>query len=259
MSLFVKKILPFLLIFLAFFLILFLVFPKKITKEKIETNITQVTTQIENIKETVAPEPTKMLASGLPSKYLIKTIFIKQAPEENWDEPWQDACEEASLLTVDYFYKNINSITTDQNRDAILKMIDFENQQGFSSDMNVSQMATVATKYLNYQNKIIDNPTIDDIKEYLAKNIPVIVPASGKILYQENKHFNAGGPYYHNLVILGYDDDKKQFTVHDVGTKAGAYFHYSYSVLIDSIHDFPPSGQKEDINNGQKRVLILLK
>ena len=138
-------------------------------------------------------------------------------------------------------------------------MIEFENSQNFTSDMNIDQMVIVGQKYLGYQTKIIDNPTIQNIKEYLAKDIPIIVPASGKILFKQNSHFNSGGPYYHNIVILGYNDDKQQFTVHDVGTKAGSYFHYSYSLLMESIHDFPISGKKEDINNGQKKVLVLLK
>jgi len=247
------------IIVICILLLLHFIFAKKLTKENIENKITQTVTKIEEVKENIAPEPTKILESGLPNKYLIEAAFVQQAPEKNWDQPWQDACEEASLVTVDYFYKNIKSITTTENRDAILKMIEFENQQGFTHDINIEQMNLVAQKYLGYQTKIIENPTIEDLKKYLVQNIPIVVTANGKTLYEENKHFNSGGPYYHSLVILGYDDNKKQFIVHDVGTKAGAYFKYSYILLMESIHDFPQSGKKEDIDNGPKRVLILLK
>ena len=120
-------------------------------------------------------------------------------------------------------------------------------------------MAVIASDMFKLNSKIIDNPTIDQIKNYLSQDIPVVVTANGKTLYAENKHFKSGGPYYHSLTILGYDDDKNQFTVHDVGTQFGAYFKYSYSLLMESIHDFPESGKKEDINSGEKRVLILLK
>ncbi|MFA4827257.1 MAG: hypothetical protein WC596_03350, partial [Candidatus Shapirobacteria bacterium] len=71
------------------------------------------------------------------------------------------------------------------------------------------------------------------------------------------KHFKSGGPYYHNLTILGYDDTKQKFIVHDVGTQFGAYFQYSYDLLMESIHDFPLSGKKEDILIGAKKILIL--
>lgn len=138
-------------------------------------------------------------------------------------------------------------------------MIDFETKQSFTHDMNLDQMSLVAANYLKYTPKIINNPTIDDLKKYLSQDIPIIVPANGKTLYQENKHFKEGGPYYHNLVILGYDDNQQKFTVHDVGTQFGAYFKYSYSLLMKSIHDFPQTLKKEDIDLGDKKVLILLK
>lgn len=253
-NLWLKLILFFIFLFLCLFL-----FAKELTQENIKNKISQTVNKIEEVKETIAPKPTKILESGLPNQHLIKMAFVEQAPEKNWDQPWQDACEEASLLTVDFYYKNQTTVTTQQNRDGILKMIDFENQQGYGHDINISQMAIVAQKYLGYQTKIIEKPTIDDIKKYLVQDIPIVVTANGKILYEENKHFNSGGPYYHSLVILGYNDDKQQFTVHDVGTKSGAYFKYSYNLLMESIHDFPASGKKEDINNGEKRVLILLK
>lgn len=249
-------ILLFLFLILATITVLFL--PKKLTPEKIENKVNQAVTKIEEIKETIAPKPTKILSDGLPNKYLIKTVFIEQAPEKNWDQPWQDACEEAALLTVDFYYKNKSS-SPKIVRDEILNMIKFEEAQNFTKDINIAQMTIVGGKYLNYKTKIIDNPTIEDIKQYLNQNIPIIVPANGKTLFKENTHFKSGGPYYHNIVILGYDDDKKQFIVHDVGTQFGAYFHYSYSLLMESIHDFPESGIKEEINNGQKRILILLK
>lgn len=240
---------------IAFGFLLFQFLPQN----QVENKITQISDKVEEIKETVIPVPTKILSSGLPDKHLIETTFVPQSPEKNWDQPWQDACEEASLLTLDYYYRGVNSSDPETIKNDLLQMIDFETRQSFGHDINLDQMSLVSQQYLGYSTKIIDNPTIEDIKDYLAQDIPVIVPANGKILYQENKHFKDGGPYYHNLVILGYDDNKQKFTVHDVGTQFGAYFKYSYPLLMDSIHDFPPSGQKEDINSGDKKVLILVK
>jgi hypothetical protein len=252
-----KKIIIFFLLILGGFLIYFKFLSPSISP-KIENKVDQVVTKVEEVKETIAPKPTKILSTGLPDKHLIKTAFIQQAPEKNWDQPWQDACEEAAILTVDYFYKNQTPDSQIVKTD-ILKMIEFEDQQSFTKDMNIDQMSLVGEKYLGYSVKILTNPTIEDIKKYVAQDIPIIVPANGKTLYQENKHFKEGGPYYHNLTILGYDDNKNQFTVHDVGTQFGAYFKYSYSLLMESIHDFPASGHKEDINTGSKKVLLLLK
>jgi hypothetical protein len=206
----------------------------------------------------ISRQPTTIKSDGLPDKHLISTSFVPQAPEKVWDQPWQDACEEAALLTVDYYYRGVTTDIPTLLADY-QKMFDFESTQSWTHDVTLTQMATISAKLLGYKTKIVEDPTIEDIKAYLAKDIPVIIPANGKILYTENKHFKSGGPWYHNLVILGYDDNKSQFTVHDVGTQFGAYFKYSYTTLMDSIHDFPDTGIKEEINDGQKQVLILLK
>lgn len=217
------------------------------------------TTNLINISlPSVTPKPTFIESSGIPNTHLIKTAFIQQAPEKNWGLPWQDTCEEGALLTVFYYYQKTTPSLTDQKA-AILAMLDYENSQNFPIDINLSQMAQVAQNYLHLLPKIIDHPTIDQIKQSIAADVPVIVPANGKILFTENAHFKSGGPWYHNIVILGYDDVQQQFIVHDVGTQFGAYFHYSYKLLMSAIHDFPPSLNKEDINSGTSRALILLK
>jgi len=199
--------------------------------------------------------PTK---PGIPSSHLIKTTFVPQAPEKNWDQPWQDACEEAAALTVHYYYSNQNpdtsKIVTDLNQ-----MIDLETAKSWSHDVNLSQLSQITQELWDYSFEIVENPTVEQIKTYLSQNIPIIVTANGKTLFSENSHFKNGGPWYHALVILGYDDRRQQFTVHDVGTQFGKYFKYSYSLLMDSIHDFPPSLRKEDIDSGAKRILILVK
>lgn len=204
------------------------------------------------------PFPTKILKSGLPDYHLIKTAFVPQAPEKNWDQPWQDACEEAALLIVDYFYQQ-SSPSVGEQKQAILDMINFESQQGWTHDVNLGQMAQIGEKYLGYKTEIRENPTLEDLMRYLSNDIPIIVPANGKTLFRENRHFKNGGPWYHNLVILGFDDRLGKFIVHDVGTQFGAYFNYSYQLVIDSIHDFPASSRKEDIDTGPKKILLLLK
>ena len=225
---------------------------------KIDQKIDQTIKEVNEIRETIIPEPTVIQSDGLPHKYLIKTTFVPQAPEKNWDQPWQDACEEAAILTVHYYYQSstpsISQIVADLNN-----LFQTETDFGFTHDVNLSQMATVSAKLFDLKSEKITHPTVEIIKNYISQNIPVIVPANGKTLFKENTHFKSGGPWYHNVVILGYDDAKKQFIVHDVGTQFGSYFHYSYDLLLQANHDFPSSGQKEDINKGDQTILILLK
>jgi len=222
------------------------------------TKTDEVVKTAERIVTTIAPKPTTILDTGLPDYHLINTAFIEQAPEKDWSLPWQDACEEAALLTVKYYYDNKEPDSVEQ-KNAILSMIDFENTYQYPIDVNLDQMALIASEYLNLTPIIIDNPTIDQIIKYISQDIPVIIPANGKTLYQENRNFKNGGPWYHNLTILGYDSSKLQFIVHDVGTRHGAYFRYSYSLLMKAIHDLPSSGIISEIDTGTPRALVLIK
>ena len=217
--------------------------------------VTSNNTPIPTTTPFFTPTPTSIT---IPDSFLIKTAFIPQAPEKIWTQPWQDACEEASLLTLKHYYQTTqpDSLTI---KNEILGLIDYESTQGWSHDINIDQMAQLAQNYLHLKATIIEKPSLMQLKTYLSNGIPVIVPASGKILYRENKNFSHNGPYYHNIVILGFNDTKQLFTVHDVGTQYGSYFNYSYQLLLDSIHDLPPSKKVVDINQGQKRVLVLQK
>ena len=228
---------------------------------KLTDKITQKTVDLEqtvvNNINTIAPQPTQILETGLPDSHLINTTFVPQAPEKNWDQPWQDACEEAALLTLHYYYTrqtpSISQMVTD-----IQAAVSYEITKGWGHSINMAKLAQVATDLYNLTPEIITNPTLDQIKTYLSQDIPVIVPANGKTLYQENKHFKDGGPWYHNLTIVGYDDNRQQFITHDVGTQFGAYYRYSYKLFLSSIHDLPDSENIKDINQGSPKVLILL-
>ncbi len=186
----------------------------------------------------------------------LKTTFIEQAPERNWDQPWQDACEEAALLNGYYYKTNQNpdkkTIVEDLN-----KLFKYESQQGWGHDIDIKKLYKVA-KYLNLTPKVYKKPTVSFLKSQIDKKHIVIIPANGKTLYKENKNFKNGGPDYHALALLGYDETQEQFIVHDVGTKNGAYFRYSYNLLMEALHDLPENGNKKDINSGTKRVLVLL-
>lgn len=219
---------------------------------------TKIATNIENARETIIPLPSKILESGLPSKHQIKTAFIPQSPEKNWDQPWQDSCEEASILTLKHYYSADNP-STETLLAEYQQIFSYEAQNNWTHDINLQKMAQLSTDLFQLKPAIIDSPSTDDLKKYISKNIPVIVTANGKTLYQENKHFKSGGPLYHSLVILGFDDDIGKFIVHDVGTQFGAYFQYSYSLLMESIHDLPSNGDKNNIEQGDKKILILVK
>ena len=195
-------------------------------------------------------ELAKKIEENLPKEINLAVPFTSQAPEENWDEPWQDACEEAAALMLDAYYKNYN-LSPFFARDEILKMVEWENKQGWGESIEIEKMGNLMVNYLSpkYKVKIIENPTIEQIKKYIANGQPVLVVADGKVL--PNPHFRNGGPIYHALIIRGYTSDS--FITNDPGTKFGENFMYKYNDLMNAIHDW----NNGDVKTGKKTVLII--
>ncbi|MBU1037265.1 C39 family peptidase [Patescibacteria group bacterium] len=186
----------------------------------------------------------------LPDSYNLNVPFTSQAPFANWDETFKEACEEAAALIVHYYYQNKN-FTKDIATEEILKMVDWQiDNWGGHFDLTASQTAQLIKDYWGYKKiEIINNPTVEEIKNHLFKKRPVIVPAAGREL--NNPYFRQPGPIYHMLVIKGYT--KNEFITNDPGTKRGEDFMYSFETIINSIHDW----NEENILQGEKRIIVI--
>lgn len=203
---------------------------------------------------------TKDIEIAKPAETVIKTEvkkeinlavpFTSQAPEENWDQPWQDACEEAAALMLDAYYKDYN-LSPLFAKDEIIKMVDWETQQGWGGSIEIAKVKDLMVNFLSakYKIKIIENPTVEIIKQYLNNGQPVLAVADGKVL--PNPHFVNGGPVYHALIIRGYTKDS--FITNDPGTKFGEEFLYKYNDLLGAIHDW----NSGDVKNGPAVVLVI--
>lgn len=122
-------------------------------------------------------------------------------------------------------------------------------------DTTVVQTAELYNKfYGDGTAKIIDNPTIAQIKSELSQGHPIVAPFAGKKL--GNSNFTNGGPRYHMLVIRGYDE--KYFYTNDVGTRLGKNFPYSHATIMDALHDLVKEGEG-DIATGAKKILVIMK
>ncbi|MBI3331943.1 C39 family peptidase [Candidatus Peregrinibacteria bacterium] len=187
----------------------------------------------------------------IPGSVLIKMVFAPQAPHANWDEPYQEACEEASLIIVHHYLTGAPLSREDADRE-ILAMVAWENEHfGGYEDTTAAQVKQIAEEHLGRSAEVTYDPTIEDIKQQLARGNPVIVPAAGRDL--GNPYFSGEGPWYHMLVIVGYDED--EFVTHDVGTRRGENYRYGQQVLYDAIHDW--TGVKEEIRSGRKAMIVL--
>lgn len=181
--------------------------------------------------------------------------FTSQAPFADWNQPFQDACEEASILMVKEYYARNTSSALDKNAatKAILEMAAFEvTLLGYNKDTTVQETAQLAEKMFGFaKSDVLVNPTLNQIKMRLNNGEPVIVPLAGQLL--KNPYFTPPGPTYHMAVIRGYTKNN-QFIVNDPGTKRGNAYLYSFDIILDAIHDWNGEG---DILEGKKRILIL--
>jgi hypothetical protein len=96
--------------------------------------------------------------------------------------------------------------------------------------------------------KIIDDPTIEEIKAEIVQGNVVLVPLAGR--YIGNPYYTVPGPIYHFLVIKGYTET--HFITHDVGTRRGEDYSYPFKVIMNNIHDW-----NEVIVEGRRRVLVV--
>ena len=185
----------------------------------------------------------------LPSKMNLDVPFTSQAPEKNWDQPWQDACEEAAVLMLDAYYKGYG-LSPLFSKDEILKMVDWQDKKGWGYSIEAEKVLKLTDWYMSSkQIRIVEDPSVEEIKEFVASGNPVLILAYGKDL--PNTHFSGDGPEYHALIIRGYDED--EFITNDPGTQFGENFKYKYETLMNAIHDWNDSNVRE----GKKVVLVI--
>jgi len=182
----------------------------------------------------------------------LNVPFSSQAPEKNWYEPWLNACEETSILMVDSFYEGEDEIGVEEAKKEILDILAVKNSEIDSSlDESLETMLILIDELdLGWKGVIKESPTLSDLKLELEAKRPFIVPVYAPEL--DNPYYTGGGPDYHVMVVKGYDSEKEVFVVNDPGTQFGEDLEFSYSVLMQSIHDL----NQNDYDAGRKRVLF---
>lgn len=185
-------------------------------------------------------------------KIQLDIPFTAQAPYGSWVPPYDEACEEASLLMVEYFLKN-ESLSPEQADRELVGMVQWEEANGYGIDVSAEQVGEIAKAYYARDYNVYrgEEVTLDHLKQLLREGYPIIVPVAGQHL--NNPNYTGDGPPYHMLVLTGYDSDF--FYTHDPGTRLGEDYRYEQQLFFDAIHDW--TGSKSTIEQGEKAVLIL--
>lgn len=191
-------------------------------------------------------------AKQFPHEFNLDVPFTSQAPLAEWDEVHEEACEEASVLMVHYYFQDKGFAGPEEADAEILKFIDFEKEfLGFFESTTADELARTVEAYWDYDVDLIYDFSVENIKHAILQGYPVVVPAAGRIL--DNPHFQDPGPVYHMLVIKGWIGD--EFITNDPGTKHGHDWLYTYDHLLDSAHDWNGG----EVEQGRKVILIIKK
>ncbi|MFH0851922.1 MAG: hypothetical protein V1876_04205 [Candidatus Peregrinibacteria bacterium] len=196
--------------------------------------------------------PTPYAQRPIPFSVALSVPFSPQAPFANWDAVHEEACEEMSLLLVHHRLAGTD-LGHEQAEQELLALIAWEEEHGYPKDVTVEELGKIAKEYFGYRFRVIEGPSTEDLKRLLADGHSVIVPAAGRDL--GNPHFSGEGPWYHMLVLTGYNEFF--FITNDVGTKRGKDYVYRFETLLSAIHDW--TGVKEEIRKGARRVLVIEK
>lgn len=188
-------------------------------------------------------------STAIPNKIYLLTPFLCQAPFGNWSEPWQDACEEASIIMALKKFKDKGS-----GNQEILKLVEFQKQHyGGHFDLTAAKAVKLIKDYYKYDKvKLINDPSIEDIKTELANKNIVVAPMAGRLL--GNPCYTPPGPAYHYMLFKGYNDRTGKFITNDCGTKRGKDYRYKYRTAYNAIHDW--TGSKKTIAKGKKVIIV---
>lgn len=205
-----------------------------------------------SVAPTVPPTPP---ADALPHEWRLAVPFLSQAPLGDWAMPYQEACEEASLLMVQAYYQGgrPDRLDPEEAKARLLALIEWQASRRDASIVDITAQEALEDAQMYWPDlggRVVSVKTGDDLRRELAAGRPVILPAYGKSL--ANPHFRNGGPLYHMLVVTGYLADGR-FITNDPGTRFGKDFLYTEANLLASIRDWNGG----DVANGQRVMLVL--
>ncbi len=206
-------------------------------------------------EEEPAPEPKPPVAPApTPQQANLAVPFTPQAPHADWSMPYQEACEEASLMMVHAYLSGAGPFTPDEADRQITEMVAWETERfGYYEDTTAEETAEIARAYYGYAKaRAVAIGSIEDVKREIDRGNAVILPAAGKML--KNPYFSGDGPRFHMLVAKGYTKDGKIIS-HDPGTRRGADFLYDETLLWNAIHDWNGG----DVENGAKMMVVVEK
>jgi len=187
----------------------------------------------------------------IPKSLQIAVPFTSQAPTANWDELHNEACEEASAIMANAYFKQINSLAPTYVEGEISKLTKWEDDEfGYHLSINTTETVKMIEEVYGLEAETVEMSEVV-VKRALFENKLVIIPANGQML--DNPNFRAPGPVYHMLVVTGYNGST--MVTNDPGTRKGEDYQYSYQTLYKAAGNYMHSTHQVDLND--KQIIIV--
>ncbi|MDO8560838.1 MAG: C39 family peptidase [bacterium] len=242
----INKIISGAIIFAVFFFSVFLIYEDEVNSFlNLETNETAPLAAMATEKKEDSP----------PSYINIAVPFSSQAPFGDWSQPWQDACEEVSVMMAVAWARGWSAFAPELVRDEILNQVAFERRTfDYHRDTNAADTARILKEFYHYKNVEVrsEGISVEAIKKELASGNIVVLPLAGALL--KNPYFTTPPPF-HMVVVRGYDDKVQEFITNEPGTRRGDGFRYGYENLFRAIHDW--TGSEKNILDGKKAMIVV--
>ena len=220
--------------------------------------------EIEKLKSQKANNLQEKQALILDKEKEIDVKFYSQFPLNiatwrKYDEPYQNFCEEASLLNW-YYYLTWKEPDLKEYDKDLLKLKELEDLL-FEWWYKHTSIEDTLKLLIAFQDdtkvfwEIIENPTIDIIKENIFKWNLIIAPLYWKWL--SNDLFLWWWPIYHNLLIKWYTEEN--FIVNEVWISKWDWFLYNQNEIMENIADYDEKLYPDNFQKWKKKILILYK
>ena len=214
-----------------------------------------VPTEVPRPTPTPKPSPGKPTPTPapIPGAINLSVPFISQAPFGVWDADHEDFCEEAAALTAASYVSGDKTVTDPAVAESRLQAIKSWEMAtfGYFKDTTTAETARILTEMLKTSPvQVVQNPTLDQLRKFIAAGRVVIVPSAGRML--GNPYFTAPGPIYHMIVLKGYMQNGN-FIVNDPGTRHGANYVYTADTIMNAMHDWNGG----DVEHGAKVVIVV--
>lgn len=212
-----------------------------------------VVTKTQPQVEEPVTKPLPPIPVAKPVEHVLRVLavpFTSQAPDSNWDMPYQEACEEASMIMVaEYLAGNHTMrLSIDYADKKILELVAWEEANGYAIDVTAKQVVAILRERYRIAAQV-EPYSADRLRQAIQAKQPVILPAAGKLLM--NPNFKNGGPLYHMLVVKGFEAN--EFITNDPGTRKGENYRYDESAFSRAVHDW----NNGDVTHGEQLMIVV--